>query len=317
MRFWLIRALMSLPPLLAALVACGCAAPTPETLHVATINLAHGRGVSTNPLAQISRSRRTLEENLTAIAACLKREAPDVVAFQEADAASDWSGDFDHVAFLAQAAGYPYRHHGLHMDFDRAGLKLHYGTALLSRRPLANPRSHDFDAALIDARKGYVSADIEFAGRPVVIVSLHLDSVFAARRCSQVIELIKQLRGNREPGRTEPRPAPERSGRWPAGDRHEPDAAAGPEGSRPALIVMGDCNTTWERADDAVRLIAKELNLRPFEPESDQRDTYPSTDPQRRIDWILISSELRFHHHHRWPDKLSDHVGVMAELAWR
>ena len=80
---------------------------------------------------------------------------------------------------------------------------------------------------------------------------------------------------------------------------------------------MGDFNSTWDRADDAVRLIAQELNLRPFEPENDKWSTYPSFDPRLRLDWILISEELQFHDQWCWRDKISDHLGVTAELVWR
>ena len=135
---------------LSAIVAYGCTPQTRQILRVATVNVAHGRGVSTNPIGQIRHSRHIIGENLTAIAAGLRRGAADVVALQEADAASDWSGGFDHVAFLAEFAGYPYRHHGLHVDFDRAGMKLRYGTALLGRRRLVNARTFTFEASLSD-----------------------------------------------------------------------------------------------------------------------------------------------------------------------
>ncbi|WP_419616290.1 hypothetical protein, partial [Thiolapillus sp.] len=44
--------------------------------------------------------------NLQDIAVVLKREDADIVALQEADGASLWSGGFDHVAMLAKEAGY-------------------------------------------------------------------------------------------------------------------------------------------------------------------------------------------------------------------
>lgn len=277
------RRVVLLPILaLVAVATSGCGHALRSTLRVATLNLAHGRGPRVNPLGQIGLPRRAIEENLTAVAETLQREAPDVVALQEADAASDWSGGFDHVAFLSNAAGYPQRHHGVHTDLDRAGLDLRYGAALLARRGLANARSFAFDCDPMDSTKGYVVAEIEFAGRPVVIVSVHLHSKFAAARRKQAHALVEQLR------------------RYDA-----------------ALIVMGDFNTTWSRTGDALRMIARELDLLPYEPEDNERDTFPSVDPRRRLDWILISSELRFCDHRRWPHKLSDHLGVAAILAWR
>jgi endonuclease/exonuclease/phosphatase family metal-dependent hydrolase len=41
--------------------------------------------------------------------------------------------------------------------------------------------------------------------------------------------------------------------------------------------------------------------------------TFPSTG--RRVDWILVSPELRFVSHRVLPDRLSDHRAVTAEIA--
>ena len=64
------------------------------TLRVMTLNLAHGRGEAFHQLFQKS---TTIIQNLDEISAMLKREQADVVALQEADAPSFWSGNFHHV----------------------------------------------------------------------------------------------------------------------------------------------------------------------------------------------------------------------------
>ncbi len=299
------------PPvfILSVLLTCGGCTPQPrETLCVATINLAHGRGASTNPLGQLGRPRRIVETNLAAIADCLKREAPDVVALQEADASCSWSGNFDHVTFLADAAGYPHRHHGLHADFDLANMKLRYGTALLARRALVDSRTFTFDIESVDGIKGFVVARTEFAGRPLIVVSVHLHPRSKSSRRRQGLVLIRELQRIR-------RPDPAEGGI--ARSTGAADVAATRFSSGREIIVMGDFNTTWEQTDDALRMIARELDLHPFEPNSNQQNTYPSSDPQDRIDWILISSGLQFSDYRRWPDRISDHLGVMATLVWR
>jgi endonuclease/exonuclease/phosphatase family metal-dependent hydrolase len=269
-----------LPALFAliALVTSGCGQPPRATLRVATLNLAHGRGLA--PL-QSGLPRETLEENLTKVASALRRESPDVIALQEVDAPSKWSGGFDHLAFLADAAGYPHRYHGLHVDLGRAGLEVHYGTALLAHREPGNTRNCAFREEPFDT-KGYVQADIAFAGRRVTVVSVHLDFKSARTRRKQIGVLIERLRQHQTP-----------------------------------LVVMGDFNATWNRPNDAVRLLSTGLNLRPYQAESEQRNTFPSRHPRRRLDWILISDKLEFVDQWCWPDELSDHLGVTAELAWR
>jgi hypothetical protein len=75
-----------------------------DSLIVASLNLAHGRGDSVN---QLFVSTPTIRANLGRIAKLLRRERPDLVALQEADGPSRWSGGVDHVAYLAEQAAYP------------------------------------------------------------------------------------------------------------------------------------------------------------------------------------------------------------------
>jgi len=84
-----------------------------ETLKVISLNLAHGRKLSFN---QLFVSEETFKRNLLDIADFLKKENADVVALQEADQASSWSGDFNHVEFLAEADGYPWFVSAVHVD---------------------------------------------------------------------------------------------------------------------------------------------------------------------------------------------------------
>jgi endonuclease/exonuclease/phosphatase family metal-dependent hydrolase len=222
--------------------------------------------------------------HLQQIARVLAREAPDVVALQEADAPSSWSGSFDHVAYLADAAGYAYCEHGLHANLPGMSGKqvgLSYGTALLARRPMSRARSQAFTAGVLDT-KGDLLAEMKFAGRELTVVSVHLDFRTAAIRRRQAHMLIDRLRRCQTP-----------------------------------LIVMGDFNSAWDAKEDALRLVAEELNLRAYRPSDATGRTYPAGDPQARIDWILISNELEFRAYHTLPDRLSDHLGVFAELAWR
>ncbi len=96
------------------------------TLRVMTLNLAHGRADGVN---QMLVSTNSIRDNLARVADFLTREAPDVVALQEADGPSFWSGRFDHVKTLAETARFG--------TFVRAenvkGFGLSYGTAVLSR----------------------------------------------------------------------------------------------------------------------------------------------------------------------------------------
>jgi endonuclease/exonuclease/phosphatase family metal-dependent hydrolase len=263
-----------------SLLVLGCEHAEPPSLRTATLNIAHGRGLAVH---QIGLRREAFEDNLAGIATLLRREAPEVVALQEADAPSAWSGMFDHVAQLADQAAYPHRYLGLHVDFVKLGLPTRYGTALLSRRPMALVESKAFAEGLADS-KGFVLAQIEFAGRPLVVVSVHLDFKSARTRRKQAAKLVDRLKRCAVP-----------------------------------LVVMGDFNCGWDDPDDGLRLVARELDLQAWRPMSRDaaHSTFRSLEPAVRIDWILISRELVFRTYRCWPDQVSDHRGVMANVAWR
>ncbi|MBI4719246.1 MAG: endonuclease/exonuclease/phosphatase family protein [Planctomycetes bacterium] len=249
----------------------------PDLLRVATLNLAHGRGLAPG---QLGIPKCTFEANLDAVAVLLNRKRPEVIALQEADAASAWSGSFDHVAYLVTATQYPHVHHGVHLDAGLGAIKARYGTALLSALPLSACTKHPFAANQWHV-KGFVTAEIDFAGRRLRLVSLHLDSGSKRLRQKQADEILAALRDPSLP-----------------------------------LVVMGDFNSTWADAEDAVRKVADGLNLRPYAPEDRELLTFPSSGPGRRIDWILVSDELEFVEYAVWPDRVSDHLAVAAALRW-
>lgn len=243
-------------------------------LTVMTLNMAHGRGDSFHQLLQTT---DTTLGNLDAIAVMLNREQPDVIALQEADGPSFWSGNFNHVAYLAERSPYSWAVNGQQV----AGIGLSYGTALLSSFELQQPQAITFDPSLALIRKGFVVSTIDWPGQPDVqvdIVSVHLDFSSEYTRRQQARELIAVMR-----------------------DRGRP------------MIVMGDLNTDWHHEDSTVRLITTELDLSAHSPDAQGMATFPLSG--KRLDWILLSKNLEFNSYHVVADVLSDHRGVVAKVA--
>ena len=174
-------------------------APTPQpALRVLTLNVAHARRQAQH---QALLREPTLRRNLEAIAAVLGRERPDVVALQEADGPSAWSGGFDHVETLARLAGFDHAFRGEHNPFSLGRLDLSSGTALLSRLPLEAPRSHAFQQTWRDT-KGFVAATVTpdaLGGAPVDVVSIHLDFLAERVRRRQVEQLVDRFSGSGRP----------------------------------------------------------------------------------------------------------------------
>src|SRR5471030_2477285 len=101
-------------------------------VRLLTFNIAHGRGLT--PIQGFT-SPRKLRVNLRRISALLDRLAPDVVALQEIDECSRWSGNFDHLDYLRVHGGFPHAVFGI--NNRRTGLlNLCYGNAVLSRHPI-------------------------------------------------------------------------------------------------------------------------------------------------------------------------------------
>lgn len=243
-------------------------------LKVMTLNLAHGRGDSFHQLLQKSATTRS---NLDEVAAVLNELAPDIVALQEADAASFWSGRMDHVHYLASNGPFNRSVHATHAD----GLGVAYGTALVSRHELFHPEAITFDPALAITPKGFVVSTISWPGQPcleVDIASVHLDFSSEETRRLQATALVETL-----------------------AERNRP------------LILMGDFNTDWSNPDSALGLIATGLGLNAYRPDSTDMHTFPLTGA--RLDWILVSPELEFTSYEVLPDILSDHRAVIAKIT--
>jgi len=247
-------------------------AKAPATLKVVTLNLAHGRGEGFHQALQ---KKRSIESHLDDVARVLRRESPDVVALQEADGPSIWSGQFDHVEYLARAAGLEHFVRGSHVQT----MKLSYGTALISRLPLTDARGVTFPPSPPTPPKGFTMARVPWPGQgdfQVEVVSVHLDFSRASVRRRQVDELAEHLFTRKGP-----------------------------------LVVMGDFNADWSNEEGPPRRLATRLKLRAYRPEATDMPTFGA---KKRLDWILVSSPLEMVEYETLPDPISDHRAVAAVL---
>jgi endonuclease/exonuclease/phosphatase family metal-dependent hydrolase len=250
-----------------------------DHLRLLSLNIAHARRKARH---QSLLRQPSIRRNLALIAGVIEREEPDIVALQEADGPSSWSGKIDHVVTISELAGYPHTFRGEHNHPSLARLDLSYGTALLSRLPLDDPRSHAFQQTWRDT-KGFVAATVahEALGRDSVdVVSIHLDFLADRVRRRQVEQLVDTFRGR---------------------SSH--------------LVVMGDFNCAWSERRRSLDLLHRELKLRPFAERASP--TYPAWRPLVRLDWILISEGLEFAEYATLGDRISDHLGIVADVRRR
>ena len=244
------------------------------SLKVMTLNIAHGRKDGTS---QLLLNTSTIKSNLNDIARVINRIDPDIIAYQEADGPSFWSGDFNHIKHLAQITQFEYSVMAKHVN----GLKLAYGTALSSKLPMRDSVSITFEPSPPTFSKGFIISTISWPDNPDIetdIISLHLDFLRSSVREKQVKELINVLSHRKN-----------------------------------ALIIMGDFNCDWNEKECTLHVIADALNIRPYQPEATGMHTFSVTN--KRIDWILISPELEFLTYKVLPDIISDHQGVVSEIV--
>ena len=249
-----------------------------DFVRVVTLNMAHGRKDGKN---QMLLKGETIRSNLVELAALLDRAEADVIALQEADAESAWSGKFNHVDFLAENSVYGCSHHGVHAS----NRMYDFGTALLSRHPFQGSFVHSFQPSRPTTTKGFSVAGLEWnpgGSRPepllLKFVSIHLDFSRRSVRRSQIDEMVAVLSGIDGP-----------------------------------MVLMGDFNTDWQTGDSSLKYLAEQLELSVFEPHADGLSTYG--DKGARLDWILISAELEFSKYAVFPEVVSDHYAVAAEIV--
>ncbi len=248
-----------------------------ETLRVLTLNVAHGRKDGTN---QLFLKKETIEENLTEVANVLINNDADIVALQEADGPSGWSGKFDHVASIAKQASYPWHFRANHAS----SWMFTYGTAILSRLPISKTIEHTFKPSPPTLNKGFLLSRViwEPEGNQnnqqfVDVVSLHLDFSRRSVREKQIKEMADALSKRDNP-----------------------------------MIILGDFNSDWFSESSVVKKLSEKAGFKVYQPKADNMYTYVSK--QRRLDWILISNELEFVSYRVLPDIISDHFAVIAEV---
>lgn len=250
---------------------------TSPLLLVLTLNMAHGRKDAFNQMFQrTSTTRRNLEE----IADYFSNSGADLIALQEADASSRWSGKFNHVKFVSDNSPYPCRIHAGHAS----KYMYNFGTALLSRVPYTNSLMHSFEPSPPTTTKGFVMGQVLWnpggtLPEPIAVsvVSVHLDFSRKKVREAQIEEMRAVFKDLKKP-----------------------------------VVVLGDFNADWTSEESAIKAIVVNKTFKVYQPEATGLGTYKSG--KHRLDWILISNDLEFVGYEVPQLVLSDHQPVVATL---
>jgi endonuclease/exonuclease/phosphatase family metal-dependent hydrolase len=254
-----------------------------QRLRLVTFNIAHGRGLT--PIQGFT-SLRKLRFNLRRISDLLGKLDADLVALQEIDECSVWSGSFDHLDYIRAHAGFPHAAFGI--NNRREGLvNLCYGNAILSRYPIKETETIVFGTRRL-GEKGFLFAEIDVGGRIIPVVNIHLHYGSKRKRLLQLDLLIAWLQAKER----------ERGGKW----------AVPP-------IVCGDFNNPGTRDDATAALLSHlgdygDYSLHPL-----LGLTFPSPLPRRALDFVFVPPGCKAVRSEVVRSFLSDHRPVMVEFS--
>jgi endonuclease/exonuclease/phosphatase family metal-dependent hydrolase len=242
-------------------------AESDDVLRVAAYNIAHGRGGVLGQKNRAHPSREALIAHLDQIAAQIRSQQVDLIVLNEVDFDADWSFGVDQAEYLARKGGFPHLLKQKNMLVALPFYHLSFGNALLSRFPISHPSFIDFDelsrleSLLVGDHDGF-RCEVQTERGPLTVIGIHLEYRSESIRLANA-ETIDAL--NRANGET-------------------------------PLLALGDFNSIYEpigsrntETSTALTVLLDQYGFQSAEGTTGQppRSTFPSTDPKRRIDWIL------------------------------
>lgn len=264
-------------------------------LVVGTFNIAHGRGGQFGASNWTGSSRKELQAHLREIAAQIAAVSPDILVLNEADIDSTWSKNIDQPVFLGESARFPYLVRQRNVDVAFPFLTYRFGNAILSQYPLSDCRRIVFPAysrreRILAGNHDGLSCSVRTPLGDVRVLAVHLEYRNEATRvrCARVIDEM-------------------------AADQKMPLIVAGDFNSAPRGLPHHD-ETGGINAMDYLLGGGRLQSLLP--PSTAPRHmTFPAEKPDRAIDWILTTRDLKAVTRRVHPSQLSDHMMLSVVLV--
>ena len=225
------------------------------------------------------------KDNISDVAALIRRAGADVVLLQEVDRGTNRSGKVDQVQALMNATGFG-AVFGKSLDYDGG----HYGIAALARRGFLFDATIDLPVRPVQTRAGgshepraaLVASALTRSGR-LQVLTTHLDAsgeeTYRLQEAQVVLNVVRARASTETP-----------------------------------VVVGGDFNA--EPDSNVVRKL-REGGLRDAWTECGRGDglTYPADQPRKRIDYVFLTGTLRCTAAEVIDTKISDHRPVLVTLA--
>ncbi|MCB1095439.1 MAG: endonuclease/exonuclease/phosphatase family protein [Verrucomicrobiae bacterium] len=274
--------------------------PESGELTVACYNIAHARGPEIGADNWNSEERKTPIAHLRAIAVQIAESQASIVVLNEVDFNAEWSDGIDQAEIIAAEASFPFVIKQRNFDVTLPFFTLQFGNAILSKYPVSDARFLKFPARsqkedIFAGNHDGLVATLQLSSGPLRVVAVHLEYRDEAARVGAANVLTALV--SEDPGQP--------------------------------LIAMGDFNTapsgfpghsSDDTGDNAIALLQSEAGMKtimPGEPLAVNDLTYPSTQPARIIDWILVSPGLTLMERRTIASELSDHRMVVGTISRR
>ncbi len=219
------------------------------------------------------------ELNLPMTASVIGSSGADVAFLSEVDINWERSGFVDQPQQLKAYTGFHAAVYAPALEIAGEGGTAYYGTALLSRFPIAGYQYRRLPRPCGGEQRVLLSASVACGGQKLLILGTHLSLVDAERR-AQVQYVAEYARNSDADG----------------------------------IMWVGDLNA--EPGSPEIEAIQAAGFIDAGEQYGDARPTFPSSDPDRRIDYIFMDRPLasRMQSFRTLPTEASDHWGVMVEI---
>lgn len=284
----------------------------PSVIKIMTWNLGYLYGEGSEGPGYVSQSKEFYERKLAGLVDLVKEVSPDIVCLQEIDFDSQRSQSMDQAKILAERAGYPFVARAISWDanyipFPYWPISRHFGHmksggAVLSKYPiikndvtlLQKPLSQPWWYNLFYLHRYLQRVSIEINGQVFKLMNLHLEAFDKKDRMGQIEKLLAGL------------------------EKEKMDFITGDFNMVPSVASKKKFSVDDDYENDmSFELMQKSKLSEVIPTEIYEKDeslyfTFPSSRPDRRLDYIFYQPGLKMMKAEILPSALSDHLPLKA-----
>ena len=288
----------------------------PAVIKIQTWNLGWLFGVGSEGAGYQPRDKKYFEDKLNQLVQEIKTSNPDIICLQEVDFDSHRSFNINQAQYLAIKASYPYVAEALswnvnyvpfpYWPFSRHFGRMKSGGAILSKYPIVSheinflrkPLSQPWWYNLFYPHRYFQKVEIELGEKKFKFLNLHLEAFDKATRKSEV-ELLASL-------------VKKEKVQFAIGDFNMVPPSATKRSKFKNIKDDYENDFSYEEMLKSEFLEVIPDNI--YAQDETRYFTFPSTKPDRRLDYIFYEKTLKMIKAEVLPSALSDHLPLKASF---